>query len=112
MADYYSAANRRYFIRYLIESSGILILNNNLRQTVIVNDLCPKGAGVYCNRSLDTGQEIEIIISYFFDKLVQKKAKVAWCIKVNENLWRAGLDFGNELLALEWPFYKFGASPG
>ncbi len=106
MAEYYSAANRRVFTRYLIETSGILVLNDSSNQTVIVNDLCVKGAGIYCNRFLNIGEEIEIIIIYFFDKLVQKKAKVTWCSKVDENLWRAGLDFGDELLELDWPFPK------
>lgn len=110
MAKYYSTVNRRIFTRYLIESSGILILNNSLNETVIVNDLCANGAGVYCNRSLEVGEEVEIIIIYFFDKLVQKKAKVVWCIKIDENLWRAGLDFNDELLELDWPFPKINNS--
>lgn len=106
MAKDYPTINRRAFTRYLIGRSGVLILKNNLRESVIVNDLCPKGAGLYCNRSLDVGEEVEIIIIYFFDKLVQKKAKVVWCMKVDENLWRVGLDFGDELLELEWPLSK------
>ena len=111
MAEYYSAVNRRLFIRYTVESSGILVLNNSLKETVIVNDLCSKGAGVYCNCSLNVGEEIEIVIMYFFDKLVQKQAKIAWCIKIDENLWRAGLDFGDKLLELGLPLPKINNSP-
>lgn len=110
MAKDYPAINRRVFSRYIIESSGVLITNNNFKEPVIVNDLCPKGAGIYCNRYLDMGEEVEITIIYFFDKLVQKKAKVIWCMKIDKNLWRAGLDFGDELLELEWPFYKINKS--
>lgn len=98
MTGNYSEGDRRLFTRCIIEGTAILTIKGSLKEPVIVIDLCPKGAGIYCNKPLDVGEEVEVEISCFFDKIIHKKAKVVWCKEVENGSWRVGLDFGNDLL--------------
>ena len=94
----YPDVDRRLFSRYIIEGSAILIVKENLKEPVVVIDLCPRGAGIYCNQPLKVGEEVLVELSYFFDKVIQKKAKVVWCKEAEKGSWRVGLDFGMDNL--------------
>ncbi|MFA5156455.1 MAG: PilZ domain-containing protein [Candidatus Omnitrophota bacterium] len=94
MEKSYPEVDRRLFSRCIIEGSAVLAANNNPKEPVIVNDLCQRGAGLFCSHPMEVGEEVEIEINCFFDRIVRKKAKVIWCREVNSGLWRIGLDFG------------------
>lgn len=93
MDEDYVVPYRRSFFRYVVEASANLIINK-LRKPVIVKDLCPRGASIFCNYPLEVSKEIELEIISFFDEPVYRKAKVVWSKEVETNLWQAGLDFG------------------
>jgi hypothetical protein len=94
----YPEGDRRLFTRCIIEGPAILTVKGTLKEPVIVIDLCPKGAGIYCNQPLNVGEEVEVELSCFFDKVIHKKAKVVWCTEAEKGSWRMGLNFGNDLL--------------
>ncbi len=98
MTGNYPDGDRRLFTRCIIEGTAILTIKGNVKEPVIVIDLCPKGAGIYCNQPLTVGEQVEVELSCFFDNVISKKAKVVWCMQVENGSWRVGLDFGNDLL--------------
>lgn len=89
----YAQPCRRSFFRYIIEVSANLIVNN-LKEPVIVRDICCRGASIFCNYPLEISKEVEIEIIYFFDKPVCRRARVIWSKEISANLWQTGLDFG------------------
>jgi len=97
-ANHLPEGDRRLFTRCIIEGTAVITIKGDLKKPVVVIDLCPKGAGIYCNQPLDPGEEVEVEINCFFDKVIRKKAKVVWCREAENGSWRIGLDFGNDLL--------------
>lgn len=70
---------------------------------IILRDLSSRGAGISSNFPIDLGQEVQIQIKEPFIGIpVTKDAKVVWSKQVENNLWRCGLDFGQDKL-LEIP---------
>ena len=90
----YSLPFRRTYKRFIVEVQATLIINNSLRITAIAKDLCSRGVGIICKYPLKVNEQVEIIIFLALQNTVCNKAKVVWSEKVDENLWRAGLDFG------------------
>lgn len=87
--------SRRAYERYKMDDSAILILNKKLEKSSILRDLSVRGAGFVCDCLLKSNDKIEIIIkSSLFESSMRKEAKVVWCSKISDNLYRAGLDFG------------------
>lgn len=103
MGKSYLQQEHRIFTRYIIEGLATLVIKGSLKTPVVLIDLCPRGAGIYCNQFFEVGEEIEIVMNYFFGKVINKKAKVVWCVEVDKgSSWRMGLDFGlDNLLQLD-----------
>jgi len=102
MSQSYSLPCRRSYVRFTIEASASLVDDNHPDTPVIVGNLSPRGACVFSNKSLEPNKQIEIELICFFDKPVNKKARVIWSREVEKNFWQIGLDFGSENL-LELP---------
>jgi len=107
MEKNYPEFDHRLFPRYIIECPALITITNTSEQAVVVvvKDICPRGAGIFCNRPLDIYEEVELEMNGFFDKRIQKKARVVWCREVSKGFWRAGLDFRlDNLLELDKAF--------
>ena len=74
MEKSYPEVDRRRFSRWIIEGSAVLSSANDLKEPVVVNDICSRGAGIFCNHPVEVGTEVDIEISCFFDKVVHKKS--------------------------------------
>ena len=87
---------RREYPRFTLNDSASLVNREGQEITLIVKDLCVRGAGVISSSELKVGNRENIVINApcFFERPLAKEAKVAWCRKIAENLWQAGLDFG------------------
>lgn len=94
MGEGYPFPCRRSFFRFIVETSAILISNTGLRKSVIVRNVCPRGACVFSNHPIETAERVEIELVYLFDKPVSRKAKVIWAREIEKDFWQAGLDFG------------------
>lgn len=95
--DYASSLyrSRRSYERYKLDDSAILILNKKLEKSSILRDLSARGVGFVCDFPLRNNDKIEIIIkSSLFESSMRKEANVIWCSKIEDNLYRVGLDFG------------------
>jgi len=90
------ATYRRNYERYLIEDSAVISTEGQESEPLILRDLCARGVGVIGNFPFKINQEvlIKFELPYLLPRTISKQAKVAWCSKINDNLWRAGLDFG------------------
>lgn len=102
MSQSYSLPCRRSYVRFTVEASASLTGDKHSGTPVIVGNLSPRGACVFSNESLEPNKQIEIELVYFFDKPVNRKAKVIWAREVGNNFWQIGLDFGTDNL-LELP---------
>ena len=89
---------RRSYQRFILEASASLIIHKNIEEPSILRDLCPRGIGIITYYPLKENQEVTIIIKvpYLFGNPVNREAKVAWCKRLDENLWQGGLDFGED----------------
>lgn len=88
--------HRREYNRFEVNALAILVVNNDLEKTILLKNLSGRGASVIGNCPLQVNNKIEIVIHIPFlcDKPIHKEARVAWCNKVNDELWEGGLDFG------------------
>lgn len=101
MSDDYNGMNtcppvcRRAHPRFIIEGTGEVRAKNDRLQPTIVKDVSVRGARIIANFPLDVNQEIAIDIQSGIlpEPVVQKKARVRWVNKIDENLWSIGLDF-------------------
>ncbi|HTY45675.1 MAG TPA: PilZ domain-containing protein [Patescibacteria group bacterium] len=89
------ATYRRCHDRYLVDAAATLFFDTAGERPSRLMDVSWKGAGVYTDYPLTQNDTVQIFIppSYFFDTPVRHHARVAWCNKIRENLWRAGLVF-------------------
>jgi hypothetical protein len=89
---------RRRHNRYLVDAPATLLLGDTGERPSRVIDLSPGGAGVYADYPLAIDDKFNITIppSYCFDDPFKGQARVVWCNKIHENLWRAGLAFAVE----------------
>ncbi|MDD5166394.1 MAG: PilZ domain-containing protein [Candidatus Omnitrophica bacterium] len=94
MEERYTSFNRRSYTRYIIEAAATLVINDSVRVPVVLRDISARGAGVFSNYPLTANDKVEIIIDYYFQRPVCRKANVVWSKEEDNNLWRAGLDFG------------------
>lgn len=87
---------RREYSRFILNDSASLTTKEGREITLIVKDLCVRGAGVISDSALEVGQKEKVVISApcFFLQPLAKEVKVAWCRRIDKNLWQAGLDFG------------------
>lgn len=90
------ASYRRNYERYLIEDSAVISTEGKESEPMMLRDLSARGVGVICNFPFKINQNvlIKFEVPYLLPKSISKQAKVAWCRKINDNLWRSGLDFG------------------
>lgn len=87
--------SRRAYERYKLDDSATLIFEKKLEKSSILRDLSSRGVGLVCDLPLKVNDRLEIIIrSSIFGSPLRKNASVIWCNKVENNLYRAGLDFG------------------
>jgi hypothetical protein len=95
--------HRRAYQRYFMEASATLIDEENRQIPSILNDLSSKGAGVISRDPFQVRDRIGLVIRapFFFDGPIQRKAVVAWCNKIDNNLWQIGLDFGLNQISLD-----------
>lgn len=89
---------RRSYDRFSVDATATLIINNAEEKLSRVVDLSACGIGIYTDYPLDEGEQVNIVINptYFFNHPLSKHARVAWCHNVDKNLWRSGLDFGQD----------------
>jgi hypothetical protein len=60
-----------------------------------MKDLSSRGAGLFGNFGLSVSQELTIFInSVLLTGPLTRKGKVVWSLKLDKDLWQAGLDFG------------------
>lgn len=87
---------RREYPRFILNDSASLVTPEGQEIALIVKDLCVRGAGVISSSELQVGHKENIVINApcFFEQPLAKEVKVAWCRKIDQNLWQAGLDFG------------------
>ena len=87
---------RREYPRFILNDSASLTTKEGREITLIVKDLCVRGAGVISDSALEVGQKEKVVINApcFFPQPLAKEVKVAWCHRIGKNLWQAGLDFG------------------
>jgi hypothetical protein len=92
--DYFSY-NRREYARFKVDACATLYLKNNIKKTLKLQDISPRGVGGLIDSPIQVGEEVEIMLLYpFFEEPVRRKAKVVRCKEINKNTWDLGLDFG------------------
>jgi len=87
---------RRKYERFILNDSASLVTKEGKEERLLLKDLSVVGAGVTGNSSLDINETVAVVIQapFFSNKPIYKQARVAWCEKVDTNLWESGLDFG------------------
>ncbi|MBU0693758.1 MAG: PilZ domain-containing protein [Candidatus Omnitrophica bacterium] len=86
---------RRSYKRFKVDTGGRLIVDKEIEKPLIVRDLSSRGVGVVANYPFEIDKKITIDMETpFFHDTVRREARVIWCKKIEEDLWRAGLDFG------------------
>lgn len=93
---------RRMYERFILNDSASVITKEGKEERLLLKDLSVGGAGVTGNASLDINEIVAVVIKapFFFGKPIYKQARVAWCEKVDTNLWESGLDFGLDKINL------------
>ena len=94
---------RRDYRRFILDAQATLLINKTKEEPSILTDLCPRGSGIVTNYPIEQEERLAVLfkIPYLFRDTVYKEAKVVWCKRLAENLWKAGLDFGqNNRLSL------------
>jgi len=90
----YSRKERDYE-RYKIDAVAIIIFNKNTKKAFMIKDVSARGLRGQAPYPPQLNEKVEIVLSApFFDNPIKKEARVAWCKKIDENLWEMGLDFG------------------
>ena len=86
---------QRACVRFPTESSAEISTEKARGISMILTNVSAGGAGLVTNIPLDAMEKVEILIKscLLFKDSLKKKAKVAWCKKLNYNLWQVGLDF-------------------
>ena len=94
--SYILPLRRRFYSRFMVEASGALVQERQREVFAIVKDVSALGVGVVTGSALEVDNEVEVLFDFpfFFKEKVRRKAKVAWCRKVDTALWEAGLYFG------------------
>ncbi len=99
---------RRDYKRFIVNDSASLVTDNSIERPLILENLSVRGAAVVGDYPFRINEKVNVVIHapFFFDSPALKEAKTVWCKKINERLWRAGLDFGmdnliNFVLALQ-----------
>jgi hypothetical protein len=89
---------RRSYQRFRLDGSVTLVVNENKQGPSILKDLSPRGAGVITYHPLKENEKLAIIIDIpsLFNTTLHKESKVAWCKKIQSDLWQGGLDFGED----------------
>ena len=90
-----SNEDRRRYQRFSVEATGEVFVKDSQQQPVVVKNICVRGADVVMNYPLEINASITIDIQMpLMHDAIQRKARVAWCRKIDERLWEVGLDFG------------------
>ena len=102
---------RRACKRIILNDSAILLTKEGVKKYLVLKDLSGSGAGVFGDCSLKCNDRVTVFLNVpiFFDKLISRQARVAWCTKVNSCAWEAGLDFEIDKIDLR-PKLKFNAA--
>ena len=87
---------KRSYQRFYVGTSAILIFKDNLKETFLLKDFSPRGGGIFGHHPLQINEKVAIIfkVPLLFDRPIRKEAKIAWCNKLQEDVWEGGLDFG------------------
>ena len=94
--SYILPQRRRSYSRFIVDASGTLLQEDQKEVPSIVKDVSALGVGLVTGTALTVDTKVEIVfnVPFFFAESVRRKAKVAWCRKVDVTLWEAGLYFG------------------
>jgi len=89
---------RRYYERFKVEGSATLIADKNSEIPSILTDLSSHGAGIFSIDPLKVNEKIQVTIKapFFFATPLHKEARVAWCNRIDDDSYQAGLDFGTD----------------
>lgn len=91
---YKPTPRRRSYERFMVNNWATLV-DKEAEQKVLLKDLSCRGVGLVSNSALEPNKKVGISLNPpIFDNPVYKEARVIWCNKVNDKVWRAGLDFG------------------
>lgn len=94
LGTYSSPSYRRSYDRYEVNDHATLLVGDAQRSSIL-KDLSSRGGGIVSDYPLNKDERVGIIISSsLFDQPLHRQAKVAWCSRIEGNLYRAGLDFG------------------
>lgn len=87
---------RRDYKRYILNDSIYLLTKEDRERHAILKDLSARGAGIIGDSPLEINEKVTAVISapFFFDEPVRRRATIAWCKRIDKNLWQSGLDFG------------------
>ncbi|MFH1413267.1 MAG: PilZ domain-containing protein [Candidatus Omnitrophota bacterium] len=92
----------RSFHRYVINSESFLTTQLGQEKRILLQDLSGKGAAIIVDIPLKEKEKIKVNLNAptFLDKPESITAEVTWIKKIDENLWRVGLNFGLARLKL------------
>lgn len=94
LGTYSLLSYRRSYDRYEVNDHATLIVGDAQRPSIL-KDLSSRGGGVVSDYPLNKDERVGVIInSSLFAHPLRRQAKVAWCSRIEGNLYRAGLDFG------------------
>jgi hypothetical protein len=98
---------RRNYTRFPVDvlaNAQIACPNGKIEKSLLVKDLSCQGAGIISEVPFNVNDCIGITITLpFSNSLVQRQVKVIWCMQIDSQLWRAGIDFGG-LNRIAFPF--------
>lgn len=82
--------HRREYDRFEINALVILVNTKDIEKTFVLKNLSGRGAAIIGNCPLEINNILEIVIQIPFlsEKPIRKEAKIVWCKKINDELWR------------------------
>ena len=91
-----SRSYRRAYARYSINASAVLSAGTYPGRGLIVRDISVRGLGIITDFTLVRNEKLDIALSIpsLRRLLYYKKPRVVWCHRLDDTLWRCGLDFG------------------
>lgn len=90
-----ASSHRRCYDRFKVDGSATLIRDMQ-EVPSILTDLSCRGGGIVSNAPVGINEKVGVVINapFFFPEPVYRDATVAWCSRISDKLWQAGLDFG------------------
>lgn len=90
-----ASSYRRCYDRFKVEGSATLVRDMQELPSILT-DLSCRGGSIVSSIPVKASEKVGLVISapFFFPEPIYRDATVAWCSRIADNLWQAGLDFG------------------